>query len=47
MKAIHNKLASAGFESIAVVNIVKSKNESNSQPVSDSVSVSDSCCKYR
>ena len=47
MKAIHNYGEAIERYNNVVVNIVKSKNESNSQLEEESLSDVASCCKYR
>ena len=47
MKAIHNYDASLDNLQMAAVNIVKPKNESNSQQDTGAGRVPPSCCKYR
>ncbi|SUJ03421.1 Uncharacterised protein [Sphingobacterium spiritivorum] len=46
MKAIHNENMHGASARIVVVNIIKSKNESNSQLKGGEVDTRTSCCKY-
>ncbi|SUJ03420.1 Uncharacterised protein [Sphingobacterium spiritivorum] len=46
MKAIHNAGSGNDRGRLVVVNIIKSKNESNSQPAAEKEKVIKGCCKY-
>ena len=46
MKAIHNIITNMGAQRVVVVNIIKSKNESNSQLGVTRGVTSTGCCKY-
>ncbi|EFK58727.1 hypothetical protein HMPREF0766_11444 [Sphingobacterium spiritivorum ATCC 33861] len=46
MKAIHNLERLNPEKPPVVVNIIKSKNESNSQPGYEMFSLGSGCCKY-